>query len=294
MKRVSGAPAWSGLHPIGRLRGWLGVAVAWLAGCGGGGSGPSVSGMTVQPVAYGRSAQWSVSGLALDEGIRFEISGGRCDGIVELPAGSPTQRLFTCTPRATGELVGRVSDLGGRRLATLKVDVPAPVVRLSLAQGAIDLELDPVAAPVTVDNFLGYVQTGYYDNTLIHRVVSGFVIQGGGYTPGTPLPVAKPPTQPAIANEAGRGLSNLRGTVAMARTADPDSATSQFFINVADNPSLDRRDAQNPGYAVFGRVVAGIEVVDAIQGVATRALPALGLADVPAADVVVTTARQLR
>jgi cyclophilin family peptidyl-prolyl cis-trans isomerase len=271
------------------------LAAALLAACGGGGGdGPIVNNMSATPVAYGRITQWSVSGLKLEGAVGLVITEGRCDGIAEAGAATPTQRIFTCRPASLGTLVGEVHDGSGKRLARLRVDVPAPVVRLTLAQGTIDLELDPTGAPLTVDNFLAYVGAGFYDATLFHRVIAGFVIQGGGYTPGNVVPASKAPTRPPIVLESAAVRSNLRGTLAMARTGEPDSATSQYFINLVDNAALDYQSATQPGYAVFGRVTAGLDVVDAIAAVPTRAIPAIGLADVPATDVVVTTARQIR
>jgi cyclophilin family peptidyl-prolyl cis-trans isomerase len=138
------------------------------------------------------------------------------------------------------------------------------------------------------------VDSGFYNNTIFHRVIADFVIQGGGYTPGTPNPVVRTPTQPPIVLESNNGLNNVRGSLAMARTSDPNSATSQFYINVVDNPSLDYKSEQEPGYAVFGTVTAGMEVVDAISVVPTRAVPSMGLMDLPVTNVIVTTARQVR
>jgi peptidyl-prolyl cis-trans isomerase B (cyclophilin B) len=140
-------------------------------------------------------------------------------------------------------------------------------VVLHTSLGAITLELDAERAPKTVANFLAYVRAGHFDNTLFHRVIDGFMIQGGGFTPE----FRQKPTRPQIENEAANGLKNARYTVAMARTSDPHSATAQFFINVADNAFLDHRspDAKGWGYCVFGRVVGGTDVVDRITGVAT-------------------------
>lgn len=271
-------------------------AAALMAACGGGGGEekPSVNGLAVAPAAYGRTAVWTVSGLHLDRGIRLDITSGRCDDVVELGGGSDTQRQFACRPASLGELIGQVNELGGSRLASLRVIVPQPAVQLALAQGTIELELDPGRAPVTVNNFLDYVNSSFYNNTIFHRVVADFVIQGGGYVPGNPGPVFKTPGRPPIALESNNGLSNVRGTLAMARTSAPDSATSQYYVNVVDNPDLDYRSEAEPGYAVFGRVTAGMDVVDAISAVPVRAVPSLGLTHVPVTNVVVTTARQVR
>jgi cyclophilin family peptidyl-prolyl cis-trans isomerase len=143
-----------------------------------------------------------------------------------------------------------------------------PRVLIKTSKGDIVLELFPDKAPITVKNFLSYVDDKFYDGTIFHRVIKGFMIQGGGLTPDLkPKPEKKPP----IKNEANNGLKNLRGTIAMARTQDIDSATCQFFINLVDNPFLDHvpGDPNKFGYAVFGKVVQGMEVVDAIANVPT-------------------------
>ena len=136
-------------------------------------------------------------------------------------------------------------------------------VRLATSAGDIVIEVDAEKAPKSADNFLRYVKAGHYDGLIFHRVIGNFMIQTGGYKPD----LSEKPTRAPIALEVGRGLSNVRGSVAMARTGDPNSATSQFFINVADNPRLD--DAGG-GYAVFGKVVEGLDVVDQIRAVPTR------------------------
>ena len=144
----------------------------------------------------------------------------------------------------------------------------AQKVRLSTTAGDIVVELDRTKAPKTVDNFVAYVKAGHYNGTIFHRVIDNFMIQGGGMTAN----LAEKPTRAPIPLEAGNGLLNVRGTIAMARTSVPDSATSQFFINVADNAFLDPANARDGrGYAVFGQVVEGMDVVDQIKGVPTSA-----------------------
>lgn len=161
------------------------------------------------------------------------------------------------------------------------------MVHLETSHGLIVLDLNAEKAPKTVANFLAYVREGFYDNTLFHRVIDGFMIQGGGFSPG----MLQKTTRPAIDNEANNGLRNSRGTVAMARTSDPHSASSQFFINVADNDFLNftAPTASGWGYCVFGRVTTGMEIIDTIRGVATTTRN--GHQDVPAVDVLITTAR---
>ena len=138
-------------------------------------------------------------------------------------------------------------------------------VKLATSMGDITLALDKAKAPVTVDNFVGYVKSGQYDGTIFHRVIDGFMIQGGGFT----RDMHEKPTRPPIPIESKNGLHNGPYTVAMARTNDPNSATAQFFINVVDNARLDYAGEMQPGYAVFGKVVSGQDVVDKIRKVPT-------------------------
>lgn len=161
-----------------------------------------------------------------------------------------------------------------------------PRVMLTTSHGDIILELDPGAAPQTVANFLTYVRDGFYDGTLFHRVIAGFMIQGGGYD----AQLQPRATRPPIANEADNGLFNRAGTIAMARTPDPHSAGAQFFINVKDNPFLDHRAKtdQGWGYCVFGKVVDGMTVVRAIENVPTTSRA--GMRDVPAEPVLIEAA----
>ena len=162
-----------------------------------------------------------------------------------------------------------------------------PKVELHIAgEGVVTLELDEQKAPKSVANFLSYVKKGHYDGTIFHRVIDGFMIQGGGFAPG----MSQKPTDATIENEANNGLKNDKYTVAMARTSAPHSASAQFFINVADNEFLNHKSPtpQGWGYAVFGKVVGGTEIVDRIAGVKTGNKGGHG--DVPAQDVVIEKA----
>ncbi len=166
-----------------------------------------------------------------------------------------------------------------------------PRVKLSTSQGDIVLELDPEKAPKTVANFLKYVDDGFYDGTIFHRVIANFMIQGGGFS----TELAKKPTRAPIQNEAKNGLKNDRGTIAMARTFDPHSATAQFFINVKDNTFLNHT-APTPngwGYCVFGKVVDGMKVVDAIRNTPTGASGPFPK-DVPKTAVVIKKAERVK
>jgi len=181
--------------------------------------------------------------------------------------------------------------LAGAMLGTLLGTPPAlaqtaaaPQVKLATSMGDIVLQLDAAKAPKTVENFLSYVRDKHYDGTIFHRVIDGFMIQGGGFTPD----MQQKPTKAPIQNEAANGLKNDRYTIAMARTADPNSATAQFFINVKDNAMLNAPSPDGHGYAVFGKVVSGTEVVDKIKAVATG--NRMGHGDVPVDDVIIEKA----
>ena len=156
-------------------------------------------------------------------------------------------------------------------------------VTMDTSMGVIKLELDSKKAPVTVANFVEYAKTGFYDNTIFHRVIPGFMIQGGGFT----LETKQKTTREPIKNEADNGLKNVKGSIAMARTSDPQSATAQFFINAADNHFLDYKSPtpQGWGYAVFGTVTEGIDTVEKIEQVETGTK--LGMADMPLKEVII-------
>jgi peptidyl-prolyl cis-trans isomerase B (cyclophilin B) len=162
-------------------------------------------------------------------------------------------------------------------------------VKMETSAGSFEIELDDAKAPASVANFLEYVKQGHFDGTVFHRVIKGFMIQGGGFQPG----MKQKPTGAPIRNEANNGLKNKKYTLAMARTSDPHSATAQFFVNTVDNDFLDFRaeNAQGWGYAVFGRVVNGSEVIDSIEGVRTGRK---GMHDdVPVEDVVILRAYEV-
>lgn len=161
----------------------------------------------------------------------------------------------------------------------------AAKVRLQTSMGDIIIELNEAKAPITTTNFLDYVKSGFYNGTIFHRVIKGFMIQGGGFTKD----MAQKTTKAPIKNEASNGLKNDRGTIAMARTNNPDSATAQFFINLVDNNNLNYAPNGNPGYAVFGKVVQGMDVVDKIGNVNTAKLPN-GMGDVPVDTITIVSA----
>ncbi len=164
----------------------------------------------------------------------------------------------------------------------------APRVKLATSAGDIVLQLEPAKAPKTVANFLQYVQDKHYDGTVFHRVIDGFMIQGGGFTPD----LRQKPTRAPVPLEADNGLKNDRGTIAMARTSDPNSATAQFFINVKNNDMLNAPNPDGHGYTVFGKVVSGMDVVDKIRAVPTGAQGPMR--DVPVEPVVIRSATVLK
>ena len=176
-------------------------------------------------------------------------------------------------------LLGVPSISGAQESKAKKTDDKHPVIIIKTNMGIIEIALDAEKAPITVENFLSYVEESFYDSTLFHRVIKGFMIQGGGFTTN----IARKATKPPIKNEGKNGLSNLRGTIAMARMNTVHSATSQFFINHVDNKPLD--SMQEYGYAVFGKVTKGMDVVDKIATVKT------GSQDMPVKQVVIESVR---
>ncbi|MEN9453217.1 MAG: hypothetical protein RLZZ369_2276 [Pseudomonadota bacterium] len=186
--------------------------------------------------------------------------------------------------RKTMSLQGLASKLAiaGVAALTIGTQAMAQTVKISTNQGDIIVQLETAKAPKSVDNFLQYAKAGHYNGTIFHRVIDGFMIQGGGFTPD----MQQKPTRPPIPLESRNGLSNVRGTLAMARTNVPDSATSQFFINVKDNGFLDSaRSPDGNGYAVFGKVTQGMDVVDKIRKVETSQRGPFG--DVPVQPVII-------
>ncbi|MEY3725309.1 MAG: hypothetical protein RLZZ365_1244 [Pseudomonadota bacterium] len=167
-----------------------------------------------------------------------------------------------------------------------------PKVEFKTNLGNFVVDLDSDKAPKTVNNFLAYVKSGFYNGTVFHRVINGFMVQGGGFT----TELVQKPTQPPVVSEAQNGLKNQIYTIAMARTSDPDSATAQFYINVKDNPGLDFPNAMGNGYTVFGKVISGTQTIDKIKLVPTgiASTPRGRMADVPNTPVVIESATILK
>lgn len=235
-----------------------------------------------------KEAERLIKDYAKERGIQVVIdtSGGEQGPAVKVILINPTADI-------TEEMLKRMEKFKVQPIAAAKPG-PKPQVVLDTTLGEIVLELDQERAPITVANFLKYVEAKHYDGTVFHRVIKNFMIQGGGFSEGLEEKVTRAP----IRNEASNGLSNVRGTIAMARTSEPDSATAQFYINVVDNEKLDGSELK-AGYTVFGKVTKGMDVVDKIRAVKTGKKEAKTndgkqvLDDVPEETVVIKTARRV-
>lgn len=259
-----------------------------LTGCGASGDfSPVVTGVKVQMAQYGKLATIYIGGKDLRSSISVDTAGACSNPI--FASNSTTETLvLNCMVSKTGNFPLVVQSAEGVAVYSTTLNIPMPQVALITTKGSITLELDPMVAPLSTNNFLSYVNKGFYRSTLFHRVIPNFVVQGGGYTTG----MAKMTGQSAaIELETNKGLSNLRGTLAMARTNLANSATTEFYINLVDNLSLDYKNAANPGYAVFGKVTQGMDVVDAIA--AERTGNVGGFSDVPLADITLNLALQI-
>jgi cyclophilin family peptidyl-prolyl cis-trans isomerase len=258
-----------------------------LTACGGStGFPPVITAVKPQSLSYGRTATIYLGGKDLRSSLVVE-SGGGCTS-PSFGANSSTDTLvLNCLVTVVGDLPLTIKSATGEVIYTTTLSVPKPEVSIITSKGSFTLELDLATAPITVKNFLSYVRGGYYSNTLFHRVIPGFVAQAGGYTTGL---VRKPGQLDPIELESNKGLSNARATVAMARTNVFNSATSEFYVNLVDNTFLDYKNAASPGYAVFGTVVQGMDVVDAIAAVPTGVFN--GSTDLPLTDITITMALQ--
>jgi peptidyl-prolyl cis-trans isomerase A (cyclophilin A) len=254
-----------------------------LSACG---SGPNTPlpppNVQASNLFYQVSARFYVGVTELINGVTFSAS--NCSELIQITSPSPLYLAYSCVVNATGPLAFNAKDSTGAVILSKNYTVPEPQVTLLTDQGSIVLELNPTASPLSVKNFLKYAQDGFYNGTIFHRVIPGFVIQAGGFTAGLN---PKPTTYGAIALESQNGLSNLRGTLAMARTSDANSATSQFYLNLQDNLNLDYSDLNNIGYAVFGKVLSGLDVMDTIAKTPTMSFN--GYSDVPVSDITITS-----
>ena len=284
----------------------LGMAClpVFLSACGGGGSSiidgpafptepapklaPQIMSVTSPAIKYGTASNFVVTGSLLDQ--NMTVTSPTCANLTTASVATGTQLTITCTPTATGKLALSFSHpegINGIKTAYVAMlDVPLPQVTMKTSLGDIVIELYPSNAPLSVDNFLQYTKNDFYKNLVFHRVISNFMVQGGGYNAA----LQAAPTLPAIKLESGNGLLNVRGSIAMARTNMPDSATSQFFINVVDNPFLDAKMPGVDGYAVFGKVVTGLPVLDSIQWAPTSNQK--NMADVPVNPILINSVVQ--
>ena len=289
-------PAWDALTLISNVfhfpvRALLALGLCTLlAACGGGDTGfpPVVTGFQAQTLQYGRTATLLVGGNDLRKSMTADM-GEACTSPSFGASSTTSLMVINCKVVQLGDMTLTLKDAAGQVVYQTTLNVPKPQVQLKTSSGNITLELDPVAAPLSVNNFLGYVNSGFYAKTLFHRVIAGFMAQGGGFTTGM---VQKTGLKDPIALESQNGLKHLRGTVAMARTDVPNSATSQFFINLVDNAFLNYQSANSPGYAVFGTVVSGMEVVDSMATQSTTTVN--GYANVPVSDITINSASQIR
>ncbi|NBS99628.1 MAG: hypothetical protein EBS61_02960 [Betaproteobacteria bacterium] len=247
-------------------------------------SDPVIDRIVIENTKYGQLGRFVIEGKHLDQ--EFSVSLSKCTGLAVAEGGSATSKTITCTVNGTGAATVFAS-FKDQQIYSANFNVPEPQVLMKTSLGDLLIELNPTAAPITVRNFLGYVNDQFYNKTQFHRIEKGFVAQGGWVDL---TPAIKNPTRPAITLESTNGLSNLKGTIAMARTNEPNSATSQFYFNLADNLGLDYAQGVRDGYAVFGKIIQGIPVLDAIGQVpiANR----YGLATFPAADLIITEVRQ--
>ena len=261
--------------------------VSILTACGGStGFPPVITAVKPQSLSYGRTATIYLGGKDLRSSLVVESNGG-CTNPSFGSSSSTDTLVLNCLVTVVGDLPLTIKSATGEVIYTTTLSVPKPQVSIITNKGSFTLELDLATAPITVKNFLSYVRGGYYSNTLFHRVIPGFVAQAGGYTTGL---VRKPGQLDAIELESNKGLSNARATVAMARTNVFNSATSEFYVNLVDNTFLDYKNAASPGYAVFGTVVQGMDVVDAIAAMPTGVFN--GSTDVPLTDITITMALQ--
>jgi cyclophilin family peptidyl-prolyl cis-trans isomerase len=258
-----------------------------LTACGGStGFPPVITAVKPQSLSYGRTATIYLGGKDLRSSLVVESNGG-CTNPSFGSSSSTDTLVLNCLVTVVGDLPLTIKSATGEVIYTTTLSVPKPQVSIITNKGSFTLELDLATAPISVKNFLAYVRGGYYSNTLFHRIIPGFVAQAGGYTTGL---VRKPGQLDAIELESNKGLSNARATVAMARTNVFNSATSEFYVNLVDNTFLDYKNAASPGYAVFGTVVQGMDVVDAIATEPTGVFN--GSTDVPLTDITITMALQ--
>jgi cyclophilin family peptidyl-prolyl cis-trans isomerase len=247
-----------------------------------------VTNIATSNLKYNQTAVLTLSGDPQISALK--ITADKCSGMTLDAVSAAATRTARCMVTGTGALKFTVTNTSGATtFYTQTVSVPEPQVTMVTSLGTVVMELNPTAAPITVKNLLAYVNQNpsFYNGTLFHRVIPGFMAQGGGFTTGM---IEKTGLSPAIKLESQNGLLNVRGSVAMARTSVADSATSQFFVNLVDNSFLNYANANSPGYAVFGKVISGMDVIDQMATKPTQTVNANQ--NVPVTDITITSASQ--
>ena len=260
-----------------------------LISCSGGegGSLPAVGDVQVDQLRLGQASTFKFSGVNL--GQDFQVSIANCAGLSVLPGGGALQQQVTCQPTKVGALEVTSKTMAGVVMLVKTFNIPSPQVKISTNFGDMVVELNPAAAPITVSNYLKYVNANFYNGTLFHRLIPQFVVQGGWLT--TEM-FEKPGAGSAIVLESNNGLKNTRGSIAMARGTNPNSGTTQFYFNLVDNPKLDYESDASPGYAVFGKIVEGLNVLDIMSQISTASL--YGLDNVPTSNLRINSAVQIQ
>jgi cyclophilin family peptidyl-prolyl cis-trans isomerase len=260
-----------------------------MAGCGGGGPGrvPVVSDIQVDQLRYGQTSTFKLQGVNLSQDFQVDVS--NCVGLAVLQGGSDAEQNVSCRPSGVGTLQVTAHLANGVVMTNKTFEVPNPQVKISTNFGDLVVELNANAAPITVSNYLKYVNANFYNDTIFHRLIPQFVLQGGWLTSA----IAEQKGAGAnIVLESNNGLKNTRGSVGMARTSTPNSATTQFYFNLVDNPNLDYQSDASPGYAVFGKIVDGLSVLDLMSQISTASL--YGLDNVPTTNLRIKSAVQIK
>jgi len=260
-----------------------------LVACSGGGQDPSpvVSEVQVDQLRYGQTSTFKLLGVNLKQD--FQVSITQCMNLQVLPGGTDLEQHVSCRPNKVGTLEVTPKTMQGVAMLVQAFEIPNPQVKMSTNFGDLWIELNPNAAPVTVDNFLKYVNANFYNATVFHRLIPQFVIQGGWLNSEM---FEKPGASGSIVLESNSGLKNTRGSIAMARGSNPNSATTQFYFNLVDNPKLDYQNEGSPGYAVFGKIVNGLGVLDIMTQISTASL--YGLDNVPTSNIRINSAVQIQ
>ncbi len=268
----------------------VGVSLCFLiAACGGGDTGrlPVVTDIQVDQLRFGQTSTFKLQGFNLSQDFQVDVS--NCAGLSVVQGGSDAEQNVSCRPNGVGILQVSAYTANGVVMVNKTFDVPNPQVKMSTNFGDMVVELNPSAAPITVSNYLKYVNANFYNDTIFHRLIPQFVLQGGWLTSAV---TEQKGAGANIALESNNGLKNTRGSVGMARTALPNSATTQFYFNLVDNPNLDYQKDASPGYAVFGKIVDGLNVLDIMSQISTATL--YGLDNFPTTNLRIKSVVQIK